>query len=188
MSVKVFIVAGPSGVGKNHIIREVLEKFSSLTILPTYTTRPAREDDKESKSRICVEEKDFLEMIRRGELLEWSQYCEFYYGKKKSDFDDAFAKRKKVITDIDVQGLHLYKDHFGSGLISIFVTYEDLKFLSDRIRKNRPDTSEEDIQNRLERAKVEMLEKEKYDYCIVNIEGKPEIAVKKVIEIVEKYM
>lgn len=181
---KVFIVAGPSGVGKNTIVSALLEHFEHAVSIPTYTTRPPREDDKLHNHRVSISEEEFLRMIENDELLEFKKVHKWYYGKRKIDFKLALTDNKHAILEIDVQGLDDYRKHF-QNLCAIFIQYENLDQLKDRIRKNRKDATEKDLQIRLESAIKEMEHKHKYDHVITSVEGDIEKNLNEIIRIIE---
>lgn len=184
MANKVFIITGPSGVGKNHIINNVLSVIKNLTTIPTYTTRAPRKDDAINKNRICVTNAEYQKMIGGNELIEYKIYDSCYYGKRRADFEKAFKDNQNIILEIDTQGLHDYKKEFGDNLVSIFICYESLDALRNRIKRSRPDMTDQDIESRYLIAKAEMEQKNNYDYCIINYEGKPEIAIKNILDII----
>lgn len=182
---KVILISGPSGVGKNYILNELLKKYPEKLInIPTYTTREPREDDKLNKNRIYISKKEFKELIADRELLEYKKFNDHFYGKKRIDFDMAFKKGKIPLLEIDVQGLPSYKEIFGDNLTSIFISYETLRAMHDRISTNRPDATAEDIERRCHIANEEMERCGDYNYNITNIENRPEIATERVIAIV----
>ncbi len=186
MANKVFIITGPSGVGKNHIINNVLSAVKNLTTIPTYTTRAPRKDDAINKNRICVTEIEYQRMIESNELIEYKVYDNCYYGKRRIDFENAFENNQNIILEIDTQGLLDYRKEFGDNLVSIFICYENLDALRNRIKNSRPDMTTQDIESRYLIAKAEMEQKDSYDYCIINYEGKPEIAIKNVLDIIKE--
>jgi len=188
MSGKVFIVTGPSGVGKSHIIRNVLAAMNNLVIVPTYTTRAPRQDDIKNQNRICVSKEEFQKLIENNELLEYKVFNDNFYGKRRADFEKEFKAGNNVLLDIDTQGLNDYKKEFGKNLISIFISYENLESMKYRIKISRPDATEDDIESRYKIAQLEMRKKDDYDYCITNYDGKPKIAIEEMMTIIKKYL
>lgn len=182
---KLFIISGPSGVGKNTIINALLKLNPDFVTVPSYTTRPTREEDKESNARLCVPTNEFQSMIDKGELIEFKKVHEWLYGRKKSDIASTLKNNQGVILEFDVKGLPTYKKIFPD-CVSIFLRYENLELLRHRIRANRPDTTEDEIETRYQTAIEEMKEEEEYDYSVVNYEGKPEIATQKIQAIISQ--
>ena len=179
----VFIIAGPSGVGKDTIINAILEKYPNFISIPTYTTRPPREDDKENKDRVSVDKSDFDKLIENIELIDWKETHGYLYGKKKAAAQKAFQQNKNLILEIDVKGLPNYQNQFPK-LCTIFIQYESLDKLKERLRTNRPDIVKEEIERRYQTALKEMDCVSNYDYIVTNYENKPEIAIEKVEKII----
>lgn len=180
---KVFIIAGPSGVGKNTIIFDLFRKFKTLEGIPTYTTRPSRADDHKHQARISVTEEEFREMTKGGEFIEWKKIHNFFYGKKIDDARKILDSGKNLLLEIDVQGLKDYREKF-TDVCAIFISYESLDKLKTRLQRERPDITTEDLEVRYQTALNEMNEMNNYDFIVTNVEGRPEIAINKVEEIV----
>ncbi len=181
---KVFIIAGPSGVGKNTIISKLLDYFSNAVIIPTYTTREKRLDD-DSKTRVTITDAEFFSMIEDDHFVEFKKVHQWHYGKRKKDFQEAFSNDKHVIIDIDVQGLEDYRKQFPE-LCAVFIEYEDIKHLEKRLRKNRPDVTDDDIKIRLESAIMEMSHKHKYDHVIKSYEGDIQKTFNEIVNVINK--
>jgi len=186
MKNKVFAITGPSGVGKNFLINKALSRFPELKLVPAYTTRDERPDDAQFKNRIYVDRNEFIKMKNAGEFLEFIEYDNNFYGKRKIDFENGFKKGFSLILEIDTNGLSNYQKIFKENLVSIFICYESLEALEKRIITNRPNTDEADIKARYLIAKKEMERKDLYDYCIINVENHPEIATQEIIKIIKE--
>lgn len=180
---KIFIIAGPSGVGKDTIIRGVMQKLPNLVMIKSYTTRPPRESD-EVGNRVFVSEKKFQEMIKKGEMIEWQKvYDIWYYGRRLDDIVRHTGKGKSVIMDVNVDGA-VYFEKIMPEVVSIFVKYEKPELFEKRIKTNRPETSEKEFQIRKKGFQREMTFEKYYDYSVINYENHPEKSIEKVIEIV----
>lgn len=185
MKHNLFIISGPAGVGKNTIINTLLSDNPDFTTVPSYTTRPSREEDMESKARLCVSNDIFQQMIDRGELIEYKHVHNWFYGRRKSDIINALKNHLVVILEIDVKGLPTYKKLFPDAT-SIFLNYENVELLRHRIRANRPDSTEADIETRYQTALNEIKNEKDYDHSVTNIEGHPEKAISVIQEIISK--
>jgi len=179
---KIFIVSGPSGVGKDTIIKEILKKFPELVMVKSYTTRPKRKSN-EVGNRYFVSEEEFKKLIDRGELIEWAKVHKYYYGRKKNDIVRHIKKGVNVIIEVDVIGAMAYKKKFPNSVL-IFVKYEDPNKFIQRIKKNRPEITQEELKTRRKSMNKEMEYEKYYDYSVVNPEGYPERAIKKVEKII----
>lgn len=180
---KVFIIAGPSGVGKNTVIKHLLKKYKNLSGIPTYTTRPFRQDDAKDAVRISIDEAEFMKKVSSGDFIEWKKIHQWYYGKKIKDAQKVFDSGNHLLLEIDVQGLCEYRKFFGD-VLAIFIRYEKLDNLKERLRANRPESDEADLDIRYNTALKEMEHLGQYDYVITNIEGQPEIAIKEIEKII----
>ena len=100
---KVILVSGPSGAGKSTIAREIANSFDT-NVIPTYTTRPLRPNEKD---RVHVSEQEFLKMIEDGEFIEHTkQKNGHHYGRKKSDFSGV------SVVEVSLNGANFYRKEF----------------------------------------------------------------------------
>ncbi len=181
---KIFIISGPSGVGKGTIVEGILKNPElNLYWAKSYTTRPKRISDKiENHYRFCDLEA-FKRLKKRGEILESNFYNGHWYGSSKSEIDDAIKVGRNVLKEIEVNGAMNYKKFYPNAVM-IFI-----KTNLDDIKKrliSRGQNSKEEIQERLGIAKKELEYEKEYHYSVVNPEGHPEKAVEEVEEIIKK--
>ncbi|MEJ2194823.1 MAG: hypothetical protein P8X73_08200 [Ignavibacteriaceae bacterium] len=103
---------------------------------------------------------------RRSEFVEWEKFYDYYYGTFKKYIDDNINEGKPVLLEIDVKGaLSIKKIYPGAHLLFIMPpSYDELV----KRLKNRKTESEEDFKKRIRRAKMELSQKDKFDYIIVN--------------------
>lgn len=182
---KIFIVAGPSGVGKDTIIEAVMEKIPSLVRVKSHTSRPPRLSD-EGDNRIFISTELFEQMIEKNEMIEWQKVHGNYYGIAKSSIESYLEKNKNMILDIDVKGTQDFKKMFANNLVSIFLKYEKPEYLKSRILLNRPETSAEELQTRYNTMLSELTYEKYFDYVVINYEGYPEKAIDKTLEIIKE--
>lgn len=182
---KIFIISGPSGVGKDTVIKGILKKFPDLVMVKSYTTRPPRKSD-EVGNRIFVAKKQFKKMIKKGEMIEWQKVHSWYYGRKKEDILKPLNKGKSVIIEVDVVGAKDYKKIFPDAVL-IFIKYQKPAEFIQRLKENRPETSKKELEIRQKSLKKEIAFEKYYAYSVVNPEGHPEKALEKVSEIISDY-
>lgn len=180
---KIFIISGPSGIGKNTIIKGLRAKQElNLAVAKTYTTRNKRESDKLEQNHIFINKDEFKNLETSGEIPESNFYNNNWYGSSKSEIEVILANNRNIITDIDVNGALAYKKLFENAVL-IFIE-SDIRDLKNRLIK-RGQNSQEEIEERLKTAKKELEYKEKYDYVVENPEGYPEKAVEEIEEIIK---
>ena len=163
-----YVISGPSGVGKSTIIKEVLKRFDDVTFSVSYTTRPRRPDEENGVDYFFVNEKTFKRLIKRGEFLEWAVVHGYYYGTSKSQVEENLSNGRHVLLDIDVQGALKVMDIYPDAVF-IFIAPPTFSDLKTRLMMRRTEP-EEEVQKRLEDAKWELSNAHKFEYLIVNRE------------------
>ena len=175
------IFSGPSGAGKDTILKKVMEKKDNLKLSISHTTRPPRRDEVNGKSYYFVSEKEFLEMVENGEMLEYATYCGNYYGTSAVKVNNELEKGNDVILEIEVQGAEQIMKKIPNAL-SIFFFFFSLSELKRRL-KSRGTDSDEVINCRVKEAKNEIALACNYDYVIINDDV--EKSAEKVLKIIE---
>lgn len=178
------IIAGPSGVGKSTILAKILPKLNNVKKLRTITTRPKRIGEGDEQYLFASAE-EFENLIDSGALIEWTKINNHYYGAKKQDIDDMLEDGIYPIAAIDIKGVREYKRTFPD-LLAVFLSYESLEELPERLRATRPDASEEEIERRLKTARKEMKAIDEYEYVVVNKEGHLEETIEIIINIIKQ--
>ena len=161
-----FIVSGPSGVGKSTILKKVLQDAKGTVFSISWTTREKRESEIDGIDYFFIDEKEFLKKIENNEFLEWAKVHNNYYGTPKKWIQDVLETGKNIILDIDVQGAENLKNMSVQGVF-VFIAPPSFEELENRIR-NRHTDSEESIQKRLENARKELAKMDLYDYVVKN--------------------
>ena len=167
MSPLVIIVSGPSGSGKSTLVQRILELPGTMPSV-SYTTRPPRATEATGKCYDFVTEKQFEEMVSRGEFLEYARvFGKHSYGTPKKWLDVSRAKALDLVLEIDVQGAFQVKQKLPES-VAIFILPPSRQELERRLRSRGMDADEE-IARRLAKARDEIVASEKiYDYCVVN--------------------
>lgn len=160
---------GCSGVGKNTIINDLLKNHEDkFDLLPTYTTRNMRKDERQGYPYYFISEAEFMAELEAGLIYEHERVHEWYYGGSRRILDEKKHCQKTLLKDIDVYGAETLKRVLSSEMrvFSIFLYVKDMEMLISRLRA-RGDT-EEDITLRRKRFKVEMDMAHKSEYMINN--------------------
>ena len=164
------ILSGPSGVGKGTIRKKLMEKYKDLNLYYSIsmTTRKAREFEKEGEDYFFVSDEVFEKNIENNNFLEYASFIDHKYGTPKDYVEKLRTEGKNVLLEIDIRGAkQVMKTLFGDNILSIFVTAPSIHDIETRIR-NRHTETENQINERLEKARNEMHLSYLYDYVIVN--------------------
>lgn len=161
-----YIVSAPSGSGKTTLLQHLLRSFKNLSFSVSHTTRQPRQGEREGIDYYFTERSAFLDMVERGEFLEWAEFNGQLYGTTRAFVQSQLDSGKDVILDIDVQGARQVKSKLADAT-AIFVLPPSFKELERRL-KARMLESDDVIRRRLEIAKGEILFYRDYDYIIIN--------------------
>jgi guanylate kinase len=162
----VYIVSAPSGSGKSTLVTKLFQSVSNLDFSISYTTRSPRGIEKNGKEYFFVSEPEFEAMVEAGEFLEHAKYDGNYYGTARRFMREAESRGHDLLLDIDVQGARQIKEAIAEA-VSIFILPPNREKLEERLR-HRAEDSEEVIRRRLDTARREIENYEKYDYILVN--------------------
>jgi guanylate kinase len=162
----VYIISAPSGSGKSTLVNEVRKIVPGLDFSVSYTTRAPRGSEQNGREYFFVSRAGFEEMIRQNQFLEYAVFGENYYGTERRFLREAQEHGNDLLLDIDVQGAEQIK-HKTPDAASIFVLPPNREKLEWRLR-NRGLDSEAEICRRLDTARREIENYDKYDYILVN--------------------
>lgn len=160
------VVSGPSGSGKDTVIRRLMEKHPEIEISVSATTRKMRPGEQEGVDYYYVSVPQFEKMIAENRVLEYTKYCENYYGTPRDEVESRLERKVTIVLVIEVEGGRNIKKLYPD-CTSVFITPPSFEELEHRLR-SRGTESEEAIQKRLCRAREELSCAADYDYRIVN--------------------
>ena len=183
---KIFIISGPSGVGKTTIAKRVLRKLPFLKTTLTYTTRTKRLGKKEDKTIIHIDEKEFRKKISQGQFLEWAIVHDNFYGTDAKIVHQRLRK-SSLLMNIDVQGALQIKEKLPKKTVLIFLKTKNIKELIRRIQK-REKMPEAILKLRIKNARKELALAKRYDYAVINEKDKIAKTVSDITKIIKKYL
>ena len=178
---RLFVISGASGVGKSTVLKRVLDSKENITFSVSATTRAPREGEQDGVNYYFVSHETFRRMIENGEFVEYDDHMKNYYGTPRRQLDEKL-ERGDVILDIEPVGAFNVQAQCPEAVL-IFIAPPSYEELERRLR-SRGDTPEDQIQVRLERARWEMEQSQKYDYIVIN--DQVETCAAKILEIIEK--
>ncbi len=179
---KLFLVVGPSGVGKGTLVNRLRARHPEFYFPPSATTRIPRKGEEEGMQYHFFSEEEFAKMESEGKFLETAIVHETEkYGTLREPILRAIRNGKIVIREVDIQGLrkiheNLEKEKFAA----IFVLPPDFEILEKRILKRQPKISKTELVRRLASAREEIAQKNLTDFEVVSSEGKIEKMVSEV--------
>lgn len=164
------VLSGPSGVGKTTLTRHLVAQGWTGHVMVTVTTRRPRPGEEDGVHYHFRTAEQFHEMLQRNELLEHAEVHGNWYGVPSTMVRDRLDAGQDVILTIDPQGAQTVRTKVEDAIF-IFLAPESLDVLTRRV-DNRGHDSPEQRALRLLNAEREMAELPKYDYLIVNREGR----------------
>lgn len=162
---KLFVISGASGVGKSTVLKLVMEGRDDLKFSVSATTRPPRPGEVDGVHYYFVTRERFEEMIRQDAFLEYDAHADNYYGTPRAQAEEKM-EQGLLLLDIEPMGAKQVKQAAPDAVL-IFIMPPSRQELERRLR-SRGDTSEEQMQLRLERAAWEIDQRAWYDYVVVN--------------------
>jgi len=161
------VLSGPSGVGKGTVRKAIFEEEGiDFQYSISATTRQPRVGEVDGEDYFFVSREEFEQKIVNGDMIEYAQYVNNYYGTPKSFIDETLASGRDVFLEIDVQGALQVKSKMPEG-IYIFLTPPDLTNLRERL-VGRGTDSQEVIEKRVAAARDELKQMINYDYAVEN--------------------
>lgn len=163
---KLIIFSGPSGSGKDTLLKELFARHPEIKLSISSITRDMRAGEVEGEKYHFITRSEFEERLSRDEFLEYNVYVNNYYGTPKQPVLDAIERGDDIILEIDVNGAKVVREKMPEA-ISIFImppSYEELK----RRLVGRGTDSEEVINKRLAASLSEIERAHEYDYIVKN--------------------
>jgi guanylate kinase len=163
---QIYVVSGPSGVGKSSIIQAVRQHVDGLGYSVSHTSRKPRGREVDGVDYHFVGREVFRRMIGQGEFVEWAKVYDDYYGTSRTGIQGEIMKGLDVIMDVDVQGAKNIKKAFTESIL-VFILPPSLEVLKERLTHRGTD-DEGVMRTRVENATKEIQNCVWYDYLIFN--------------------
>ena len=178
-----FIITGPSGVGKDAILNLMKKQYTSNHYVVTVTTRNKRDNEIDGKDYVFVTNQQFQQTINSDEFLEWAIVYNNKYGVPKNQVEQALSENKNVVIKTDVQGAKTIKKIMNEAK-TIFLNPPDISKLAEHLN-SRMSESKESFRLRMETALLEIESRNEFDYVINNQEGKIEQTLEEINDIIQ---
>jgi guanylate kinase len=179
-----FIVSGPAGSGKGTVVNLLVKNHPEIFLSVSATTRNPRPGEVHGVHYYYISKEEFENRIVNGQMLEYTTYSGNYYGTPLKEIEEAMAKGKDIILEIEVDGGMQVKEKLPDSAVTVMLTPPNKEVLEARLRGRGTET-EDVIRWRLDRAKEEILLLPKYDYSVVNEDGKSEECSEALYRIIE---
>ena len=165
---KVFVITGPSGVGKGTLIEQLLERVPELELSISATTREPRPGEIDGRDYFFLAPEEFRRRLEGGDFLEHASYSGNYYGTLREEVERRLAAGRSVVLEIEVQGARQVRDAMLEAVL-IFIAPPDEDVLRQRL-EGRGTDSPEAIEQRLRTAEIELGARSEFPHVIVNDE------------------
>lgn len=162
------VIAGPSGVGKGTVIKQLMSQDSRLALSISCTTRDPRPGEQHGREYFFLTDDQFVEKINAGDFLEWAMVHGKRYGTDNQFVREQINAGYGIILEIDVQGAEQVRAK-APDAVFIFIAPPSMDELERRLRGRNTET-EEKIRSRLAIAQQEMSKIDSFEYQVRNID------------------
>jgi guanylate kinase len=163
---RLFVITGPSGVGKGTLIRELLERVQGLELSVSATTRPPRPGERDGVDYHFLSEEEFSRRLAAGEFLEHASYAGHRYGTLVSEVEPRLKRGVSVVLEIEIQGARQVRERLPEA-VPVFLAPPTPDALRERLEERATDAPEA-IERRLEVARAELGAQKEFSHVIVN--------------------
>lgn len=163
---KVFVITGPSGVGKGTLIAALRERLPELELAISATTRAPRQGEVDGRDYHFLAADEFARRIDAGDFIEWAEYSGHRYGTLRDEVGRRTEAGSPVVLEIEVQGARQVLESMPAAVL-VFVAPPDPAELRRRLVGRATDPPEV-IEQRLRVAESELAAQDEFAYTVVN--------------------
>lgn len=163
---RVFVITGPSGVGKGTLIGALRSRLPEVELSVSATTREPRRGEHDGSDYHFLSDEEFDQRIAEGEFLEWATYSGNRYGTLRSEVEARIARGAPVVLEIEVQGARQVRETMPEA-VRIFIEPPGGEELRARLEGRGTDRPEV-IERRLAEARKELRAREEFGHRLVN--------------------
>ncbi len=163
---KVFVITGPSGVGKGTLIRSLRERLPELELSVSATTRAARPGEVDGVDYHFISDAEFDHRVEAGDFVEYASYSGRRYGTLRSELERRTAAGVPVVLEIEVQGARQIR-HAMPEAVQVFIAPPSVEALRARLVRRGTDAPD-DVEARLAMALQELEARREFSHVIVN--------------------
>jgi guanylate kinase len=178
---RVFVITGPSGVGKGTLIRGLMERLPRLELSVSATTRGPRPGEQDGVDYHFLSREQFDAKVAAGEFVEHADYAGRSYGTLRSELERRVQAGVPVVLEIEVQGARQVREAMPEA-VQVFIAPPSLAALRTRLVGRGTDDSEE-VERRLRVAEQELTAQPEFAHVVVN--DRLDEALDKLVEIVQ---
>jgi guanylate kinase len=163
---KLFVITGPSGVGKGTLIRSLVARLPQLEVSVSATTRPPRPGETDGVDYHFLSEAEFDRRLAAGEFVEHASYSGHRYGTLRSELEGRLAAGTPVVLEIEIQGARQIRSAMPEAA-QVFIAPPSAEALKARL-VGRGTNSPRDMEARLRTAREEMEAADEFPHVVVN--------------------
>jgi guanylate kinase len=163
---RVFVITGPSGVGKGTLIRGLMERLGELQLSVSATTRAPRPGERDSIDYHFLDREEFERRVAAGEFVEHADYAGRSYGTLRSELEGRVRAGAPVVLEIEVQGARQVRRSVPDA-VQVFIAPPSLQALRTRLIGRGTDDLEE-VERRLRVAAEELEAQPEFAHVVVN--------------------
>ncbi len=166
VTARVFVITGPSGVGKGTLIRGLMERMGALELSVSATTRAPRAGERDGVDYHFLTREDFDRRVAAGDFVEHADYAGRSYGTLRSELESRVRAGVPVVLEIEVQGARQVRAALPDA-VQVFIAPPSLAHLRERLEKRGTDDPEE-VERRLRVAEAELAAQPEFAHVVVN--------------------